>query len=216
MDPLLHLFIANLCVAGRVKASSSSSSSSSKWSSSWLWSSGDSCIFVNRKPMQICSCRVPIGKQPSTSFETHNISELLKLNSIITDWWKQDIQAFNIDVSQSLDGRLLCAKRGLPNIRNTDGKVPTRKRKNWYVLKLNLEGRLSRLLCAKRGLAVGGHSLRARSPLSPAWPSMFLKQTKILNKIQMCEKTQIGVQAKVQICQIYINTNTSNFYRHFK
>ena len=95
-------------------------------------------------------------------------------------------------------------------------KVPTRKRNNWYVLKLNLEGRLSRLLCAKRGLAVGGHSLRARSPLSPAWPSMFLKQTKILNKIQMCEKTQIGVQAKVQICQMYINTNTSNFYRHFK
>ena len=88
MDPLLHLFIANLCVAGRVKASSSSSSSSSKWSSSWLWSSGDSCIFVNRKPMQICSCRVPIGKQPSTSFQTHNMfkSELLKFNPIITDW----------------------------------------------------------------------------------------------------------------------------------
>ena len=59
-------------------------------------------------------------------------------------------------------------KGGLVNIRNTDVKVATIKRNNWYVLKLNLEGRLSRLLCAKRGLAVGGHSLRARSPLSPA------------------------------------------------
>ena len=48
-------------------------------------SSGDSCVFVNRKPMKICSCRFPIGNnQRHISELKHGLVDFISIISEIS------------------------------------------------------------------------------------------------------------------------------------
>ena len=59
-------------------------------------SSGDSCVFVNRKPMKICSCRFPIGNnQRHISELKHGLVDLI---SVISEISKMSEISWNIRI----------------------------------------------------------------------------------------------------------------------